>query len=98
MTFKPDGSFAAVQLPVQIFARDLFLGPFTGSGNWTLVPAKENDAQHLRLTLGPTVIDSVGIDQHSGTVRIYFWIGDPDVENRYWLCHADDRQCPSPRT
>jgi hypothetical protein len=83
----------ASNLPVQIFARDLYIGPFSGSGEWTLLPAKEDDPQHVRLIPG-AVLDSLEIDQSSGRVRLYFWIDDPDLDNRYWLCRPSDRHCP----
>jgi hypothetical protein len=89
LTFSTDGTFHDEQFPLQLAAPDFFTTPHTGSGAWKLLPSDRYEGQRVELEVDHTALDILDPEWSGGHVRLFFFIGDPDEDRRYWLCRKD---------
>lgn len=89
LTLSTDGTFQAEQFPLQLAAPDFFTTPHTGSGVSELLPSDKYEGQRIELVVDHKALDTIEPEWSGGHVRLFFFIGDPDEDRRYWLCRKN---------
>jgi hypothetical protein len=75
------GSFTASDLPSQ--RADPDAAPYPGIGTWTMVPAGNDQLQHVDLRAGSDGLGPLYVQRSHGKMILYYWVGDPDEDKKF---------------
>ncbi len=85
IVFRSDKTMTYTNFPLQQYAPDLYTGPQSGSGTWSVVGDGPLGKQHVAVTYAGYFEGELFPEWEGSRLKLYFWLGGPQFGARYYL-------------